>query len=274
MKKIDMHVHTNYSDGLFSPEKVVELAVHKGLSGISITDHDTTEGLERAINHSKKYRDFTLIPGIEFSCIYNDEEVHILGYFIDYKERDIVEITSKLRRSRYDRTIKIIEKLNELGMGLTLEDVLLISGSDNNIGRPHIARALIKKGYITNIQEGFNKYLNRGKPAYVERYQITIEETVNLIKKGGGISVLAHPGLLKDKNIVNYCILKGIDGIEAIHSKHTPTDNYVYKEIAKSNGLFITGGSDCHGEETNGDLLLGRFFIDIDEIPELKERVR
>lgn len=266
-----MHVHTNYSDGLHSPQKVIELAVKRGLSGIAITDHDSVQGIQEAITFSRKYRDFYLIPGIEFSCIFDNEEVHILGYFIDYKDCDIIEITDKLRKSRLYRAKDIVKKINDLGMRITLEDVLLISGGDNNIGRPHIAKALIKKGYISNVQEGFNKYLNRGKPAYVERFHITIGNTIKLIKKSGGISVLAHPGLLNNRDIINYCISEGIDGIEVFHSKHSSEDNYIFEKIAKNNRLIITGGSDCHGEIVYGDLLLGHYYIDLNESPKIKE---
>lgn len=270
--RFDLHVHTNHSDGILSPSKVVDLAVQQQLNGIAITDHDTISGIEDAIKQSFKYNNFKVIPGIEFSCVYRDEEVHILGYFIDYNNSDIIKITTKLKLSRLSRGIDIVKKINDLGMELNVEEVKAISGEDY-IGRPHIARALIKKGYISSIQEGFDKYLNRGKSAYVERYKMTIEDTICLIKDSGGIAILAHPGLLKDKGIIEHCISLGIDGIECIHSKHTKADIKLFSEIASSNNLIATGGSDCHGDITNGSLLLGTCFVDIYDIPKMKERI-
>lgn len=272
MTRFDLHIHTNHSDGMFSPSQVVDLAIEQGLNGIAITDHDTITGIEEAINHSLNYNDFKVIPGIEFSCVYRDEEVHILGYFIDYKDPNIINMTNRLKSARINRGLDIIKKINGLGLNLTIEEVKDFSG-DDYIGRPHIARALIKNGYVYTIQEAFDKYLNRGKPAYVERYKMTIEDTISLIKDGGGISILAHPGLLKDKSIVKHCISLDIDGIECIHSKHSRNDTKLFLGITNENRLIATGGSDCHGDLTGGTLLLGKYFIDIDSIPEMKERI-
>lgn len=270
--RFDLHVHTNHSDGILSPIQVVNLAVKQKLSGIAITDHDTVSGIEDAIKESLKHDNFKVIPGIEFSCICRDEEVHILGYFIDYKNPNIIDITNRLKSARLNRGIEIVKKINSLGMNLTVEEVKQFSGEEY-IGRPHIARALIKKGYLSNIQEGFDKYLNRGKPAYVERYKMTIEDTIDLIKNSGGISILAHPGLLKDKSIIEYSIMLGIDGIECIHSKHTKKEVKLFSEIASSKNLIATGGSDCHGDVVRGSLLLGSCFVDINNIPQMKERI-
>lgn len=268
----DLHVHTNNSDGLFSPEKVVDLAVHKNLNGIAITDHDTITGIESAIIHSRNYNDFIVIPGIEFSTILNDEEVHILGYFIDYKDENLIKITNNLKESRLTRGVEIVKRLNGLGLELTIEEVRTHSG-DEYIGRPHIARALIKRGYVSDVSQAFQMYLDRGKPAYVERYRISLDETIDLIKKIGGISILAHPGLLKDRNIIKHCISLGIDGLECIHSKHSEEDTDYFINIAKLNNLIVTGGSDFHGDIINGELLIGKYFIDINTIPQFKERI-
>lgn len=270
--KFDLHVHTNQSDGLFSPEEVVDLAVSQNLQGIAITDHDSITGIERAINHSKRYNNFRVIPGIEISCVHNDEEVHLLGYFIDYKDSNIINITKTLKASRLSRGMDMVNKINELGLELSIEEVKELSG-EKYIGRPHIARAMIKRGYAASIPEAFNKYLNRGKPAYVERYKILIDEAISLIKRVGGIAVLAHPGLLKDKSIINYCIELGIDGIECIHSKHSQTDIDFMLDIAKKNNLIATGGSDFHGDLINGNMLIGKYYINIEDIPEIIGRI-
>ncbi|NLV87831.1 MAG: PHP domain-containing protein [Tissierellia bacterium] len=265
----DLHVHTNHSDGFFTPEKVVDLALERNLRGIAITDHDTVSAIEIAVQYSKKYNNFTVIPSIEFSTLHNNEEVHILGYFINPSDPDILDITEKLKNSRLGRGIKMVKKLNDLGIYITIDEVIKISGGDL-IGRPHIARILINKGYVTSIEEAFNKYLDRGKPAYVERYKLTIEEAISIIKKSGGYAVLAHPGLLKNKSIIEHCIKSGINGIECIHSKHNPLDTEYLKIIARSNNLIVTAGSDFHGDYLD---LLGKYSIDINTLPKFKERI-
>lgn len=270
--KFDLHVHTNHSDGRLDPSKMVDLAVLKGLNGIAITDHDTVTGINEAIERSLLYDNFKVIPGIEFSCIYKDEEVHILGYFIDYESPSIDEATETLKISRIERGNQIINKLNKQGLLISIDDVKVFSGEDY-IGRPHIARALINKGYVYTVQEAFDRYLNRGKSAYVERESLTIEDTIELIRSNGGISILAHPGLLKNKIIIKNCISLNIDGIECVHSKHSNEDVKKFYKIAKENNLITTGGSDCHGDFTNKPLLLGEYFIDITGVPKIWEMI-
>ena len=268
----DLHVHTNFSDGLLTPEQVVDLALKKNIDGIAITDHDTIKGIKPAIEYSKKVGNIKIIPGIEFGCIYKNEEVHILGYFIDYNRKNIIDVTKKLREDRVVRGIKMIKKLNNLGMELTLEEVKRLSEKDY-IGRPHIARALVYRGYVDSIQDAFDEYLNRDMPAYVERDTLTLVETINLIHESNGIAVLAHPGLLIDKDIIYYCIDNRIDGLEVIHSKHNDEDVKSLIEISRKLGVIITGGSDCHGHIIDGDYLLGKYYIDIYDIPIMKGRI-
>ena len=155
--KFDLHVHTTYSDGIFNPMEVVDLAVTKGLDGIAITDHDTIRGVEIAINKSKEYNNFYIIPGIEFGCVCNNEEVHILGYFMDLDNIDLVYITNKLQSSRTDRAKSIINRLKELDIIIDYDDVKKLA-SNNNIGRPHIARTMIEKGYVKDINAAFDRY--------------------------------------------------------------------------------------------------------------------
>lgn len=267
----DLHVHTNCSDGLLTPEQVVDLALDKELDGIAITDHDTVSGIEIAMEYSKNLN-IKVIPGIEFGCVYEGEEVHILGYFIDYRAKDIIWATEELRHNRINRAIEMINKINDLGMDLTVKEITKFSKEDF-IGRPHIARALIEKGYFESIEEAFESILGRGKPAYVERKTLSIKETIDLIHKISGIAILAHPGLLKNKNIIDYCINNGIDGLEAIHSKHKEEDVKYSLEIAKKYNLIITGGSDCHGRIINGDYLMGRYYVNLDYIPQMKGRL-
>ncbi len=268
----DLHVHTNYSDGLFSPITVVQNAIERKISGIAITDHDSIDGIEEAIKESKKHDNIEVIPGIEFGCVYKNEEVHILGLYINYKDPTLIDKTKILKDERKERGLRMIKLINELGMKITIEDVMEFS-RDNYIGRPHIARALLKAGYVENLQEAFNRYLARDKPAYSERFAYSIEEVIALIKNLGGISSLAHPGLLNNTNIIDYCISVGIDAIESSHSKHSKSQTKTFKKIANKNNLLITGGSDCHGDESSGQLLLGQFGVDEEEIFKIKERL-
>lgn len=266
----DLHVHTNYSDGLFEPSKVVQNAISRHIAGIAITDHDSVDGIEEAILESKKSNNIEIIPGIEFGCVHKNEEVHILGLFIDYKDPKLILQTKLLKEGRQKRGEEMVQLINDLGMHITIDDVMKFS-RDNFIGRPHIARALMEKGYVSNLQEAFTRYLERGKPAYAERYTLSIDEAIELINNVGGVSFLAHPGLLKNTAIIEYCILKGIQGIECVHSKHDRLHTKSFKNIAKRNKLLITGGSDCHGEVTCGELLLGKYGVGEDEIIKIKE---
>ena len=268
LMRFDLHTHTISSDGVYSPEDVVELAINEKVSGIAITDHDTVGGVRRANEHAKT-KDLMVIPGIEFSCSYDSEEVHILGYFIDINNQQLLNKIKILKEERLNRGIKIVNKLQEMKIDISLEDVKMFSKEDI-IGRPHIARALISKGYVRSIEKAFDIYLNYGKPAYVDRYKLSIEEAIYLIKISGGVPVLAHPGLLKNKNIIDFCIGCGIEGIESIYSKHNEKDTRMFMNIAKENNLIITGGTDFHGDNLN--LKIGMFSVDNDVILKLLER--
>lgn len=257
---------------MFNPAIVVQNAIERKISGIAITDHDSIDGIEEAVLESKKHNNIEIIPGIEFGCVYKNEEVHILGLFINYKDSEIINKTKILKDERKQRGLRMIQLVNDLGMKITVEDVMLFCREDF-IGRPHIARALMKAGYVNNIQEAFNRYLARGKPAYSERFAFSIEEVIGLIKRIGGISSLAHPGLLENTTIIDYCISQGIQGIECSHSKHSRLQTKSFKKIAKNNNILITGGSDCHGDISSGELLLGKYGVEEEDIKRIKERL-
>lgn len=268
----DLHIHTTFSDGEFSPDEVLQLANKRRINGIAITDHDTVNGIKPTLELGKKYRGLHIIPGIELGTLFEDEEVHILGYFVDYTSKTLIEATEMLKLNRIKRGIKIVEKLNYLGMELSYEIIKEFT-KDGFIGRPHIAKALLEKGYVKSVEEAFKRLLNRGKPAYVQRETLTLKETINLIHKVDGIAILAHPGLLKNKSIISKCIYYGVDGLEAIHSKHDKKDVKVLLDIARANNMIVTGGSDFHGRIVDGDYLLGKYYINIDDIPQMKGRL-
>lgn len=270
MKKSDLHIHTVYSDGILTPTEVVNWACNKKLTDISITDHDTTEGVEEAISEGL-LRNINVIPGIELSCVEQDYEVHMLGYFIDYKSNKLKEFTNTLKKAREDRNIDIIKKLKKLRIDISLEEVKEIS-KEGNMGRPHIAKALINKGIVDTVEGAFKIYLGRGKPAYVDRFKVTTIEAIDLIHSLGGVAVIAHPGLISSQKVLHYVINQNIDGIETIHFKHTEEQVEYFSDLANKLELIQTAGSDCHGYLENGIPKLGEFFTNSNVRNLLKEK--
>lgn len=270
MQKADLHIHTTASDGLLSPEEVVLWAARKQLSAVAITDHDTIKGVQGAMDFSKDYN-IEVVPGIEFSSEHMDEEIHILGYYIDYQKSWLQEKLDEMYQSRYNRAIKMVDKLNSLGIEVSLEQVKSIAES-GTIGRPHIARAMLEKGYIKNLKDAFKLYIGKGGPAYVERYRISCHEAIDMIKKLGGVPVLAHPGLINNKKCIKDVLDMGIEGIEVYHSKHGDDTIRSSLEIAAYHKLLITGGSDCHGIFFNNQPILGNVWVDMKYVQLLKEK--
>lgn len=265
----DLHIHSTESDGTKKPKEVVKLAKENGLSIISLTDHDTVNGISEALTSSKKYN-IELIPGIEINSFDGKQDVHILGYFINYKNDEFLQELKRIRNFRVDRAKEIIYKLNKININISLSDVLSFTDLDF-IGRPHIARALVKKGYVKTVKEAFDIYIGENCPAYVERYKLHPIKSINIIKDVGGIPVIAHPGLLENKNIINTLRDNGLMGIEVYHSKHSIADIKYFKDYAIDNNLLITGGSDFHGVEVDGKQLLGTIKLDYKYIDKLKE---
>lgn len=261
--KFDLHTHTKYSDGIFTPKHLIDLSIRLNLDGISITDHDNVDGLEEAIKYANSIPSFKLIPGIEFSSIYKDEEIHLLSYFIDYKSKILIDYTTHLKDIRFKRAKKIIEKLKNLDLKISFESIQ--EKNKHLISRTHIAKEMVRLNYVNNIKDAFDKYLKMGMPAYIAKKGLSTLDTIKLIKDLGGIPILAHPGLLLDKNNIDYCKDLGILGIECIHSKHSKSETEGYINYAKNNNLIITGGSDCHGELIQGELLLGKYTCSIEK---------
>jgi 3',5'-nucleoside bisphosphate phosphatase len=256
MDKADLHVHTRASDGDLSPAEIVRLAGKRGLLAVAITDHDTIIGAPEALQAGSELN-VNVIPGIEISAVYDPGTLHMLGYFGQFPA-GLEDDLEKIQKGRLDRFPKIIERLNSMGLDISIEDVSLIAG-DAQIGRPHIAKALIKKGYVKDFEDAFDKYLGKGKPAYVEKEKLTWEEAIALIKRHKGISILAHPFTLelKGRELKNLIIgMKeaGLNGIEVYYPEHTREQTKLYKALAQEEGLLLTGGTDFHTPERGASL--------------------
>jgi len=262
MKKlIDMHVHTNASDGVLSPEEAIQRGIENGLSGIAITDHDTVTGA-LATDHLSIPEHFTVIKGIELSTMQNNKEIHILGYNLDVYNKDLQELLEKIQNFRSSRVLKILKKLKRFNIILDYEEV---QGAEppESIGRPHVAKALIKRGFVQDVSQAFDRYLAKGRLAYVERYKLETKEAIDLIKDLGGFAVLAHPGLLNEQDIFSV-LEKGVEGIEVYHPKHSQFATDMLHDLAKKQQLIITGGSDFHDLSPGNNNDIGSYTVLID----------
>lgn len=264
MLKADMHIHSTSSDGIFTPQEIINWALRKNIGAISITDHDTINGFFKALEYiTENDVNIVLVPGVELSCMYSNYEVHLLGYCFDYKSSYLKNVLDDIRFKRINRAKEMIDKLNNLDIDISLEDIKMKCNEDTSIGRPHIARELRDRGYVKDTDDAFNKYLNEGKCAFVPRYKLSLKEGIDLIHNDGGVAVLAHPGLLKI-NYVNLIDKYDFDGIEIYHPKN---DKYTRNEllhIAKRKKMLITGGSDFHDMYVNDIPMIGDYNVDIE----------
>ena len=257
---IDLHTHSTVSDGSWTPTQIVHRAKRYGLSVIAITDHDAVGAIDEESSAAQKVG-IDFIPGIEISTAWCNGRMHILGYFIDHRSPAILELLKKLQDSRRDRVLKICERLKELGMNVPPDLVFEIAGNASSVGRPHIATAMIKLGFIPSLQTAFDKYLAYGKPAYIPRYAPTPQEAIETIHSAGGIASIAHCGVTEGciDNLPELPRM-GIDAIEVYYPFHKPHQIEYLKKFARDNNLAISGGSDCHGT-VRGEPLLGIYKV-------------
>ncbi len=243
----DFHTHSTFSDGTLSPTALIELAYRNGVRIMALTDHDTTDGLPEAFTCAAKLPGFTLVPGIEMSTDIPGNEVHILGYFIDTADSAFQAALARFQDSRLNRGQKMVEKLRQMGMGITWQRVQELAG-EGAVGRPHIAQALLEKGYVTTFNQAFDLYLNRNGPAYVEREKMTPEEILELLLSAGGLPVVAHP---RDLNGLDGLLegwkAAGLVGMEVYYQDYTETEIGHLKALADRHELIPLGGSDYHG---------------------------
>ena len=266
-KYADLHLHTSFSDGTFSPERVVREANRMGFAAIAITDHDILDGIEPALSAGNQYG-VEVIPGVELSAESDGEEIHVLGFYVDWRDRQFRQKLQEFRESRRIRAMRIVDKLNQLGIDIEYDDVLKRADSIS-IGRPHVATALVEKGHVATASEAFYRFLGDSGPAYVAKQKLTPAEAIMMILDVGGIPVLAHPGMLQ-QNIVPKLASSGLMGLEAFHPYHTIELSDYYCDLAKQHNLLVTGGSDCHGL-AKGKMVMGSVRLPYEHVDAMKK---
>jgi predicted metal-dependent phosphoesterase TrpH len=242
---MDLHVHSTASDGTLTPEAVVADAAGKGLRALALADHDSVAGIERA-QAAAAGTDLIVIPAVEVSTDYQSTEVHVLGYFLDYHHPELLTKLAAIREAREGRAEKMVGLLQQAGVNITYEQVLE-RANGGSVGRPHVAGVLVDTGQVDNPQDAFDRYLGRGRPAYVPRYKLSPLEAIELIQNCRGLAVLSHPGLIHNERLVLEAIDEGVEGLEAYHSAHSAQTSEKYARLAEERGLLVTCGTDSHG---------------------------
>lgn len=269
--RADLHMHTIHSDGTLTTRELMERAKSVGLAAISITDHDNTRAVAEGLALGEELG-VEVIPGVELSASVGEFDVHILGYFFDHTHGGLLEYLELYRRERVKRAERIVGKLNDLKIPLSLDAVLEKAGN-GSVGRPHIANALVQEGLADSYHEAFFKYIGFGKPAYEKKYQVTPREAFELIAAAGGVSFVAHPGNAIDEKVLMELIKQGVDGIEVVHPSHSPERVTYYRGIANEYFLLTSGGSDFHGGRRNDQDVFGKYWISDSDVEMIRRRL-
>jgi 3',5'-nucleoside bisphosphate phosphatase len=268
--KVDLHTHSNYSDGFFTPMQLLNKAKESGIDIISITDHDSLNGIKEAREYGKKIG-MEVIPGVEISSDIKDKEIHILAYFIEPDNEEIEHYLEFFRKERVKRAVRIVEKLNALGLSITIDDVME-QAKNSAVGRPHIAQAMLEKNLISNYFEAFYKYIGNAGPAYEKKVHISPQSAFKIINDAGGLSFIAHPGNMQE-SILKELIEDGVDGIEVIHPSHSAELVKFYRGIVNEYFLLESGGSDFHGGKREDAHNLGKFHVNPNILENMRKRL-
>jgi predicted metal-dependent phosphoesterase TrpH len=247
--RIDLHTHTTASDGTLTPRQLVREAVKHGVRVLAVTDHDSTAGLADAVDEASRHPDVTIVPGLEINCDVPGGEVHVLGYCIDHEASWFQEFLREQRAERVARVHRIADRLAALGMPIDPAEVFAIC-REGSPGRPHVAQAMVNRGYVGSVKEAFDRYLHANGPANVPRKRLTPADAVRVIRKARGVPVIAHPGLAQRDEMIPELVEAGLLGIETYYSEHSPAQVRAYLELCDRYGLVATGGSDFHGTQT------------------------
>lgn len=247
---VDLHIHSIYSDGTAYPSELIKIAVNSGLKAISLTDHDTVDGTDEIIDHGNK-NNIQVVAGLEVSTTHNQYSLHILGYGIDHNHPELQEWLTRIQEGRISRNNQIITKLQQLGLTITNDELQILSRT-GQAGRPHIARLLMDKGIVNNIQDAFKLYLRKGAPAWASRFAYSAADAINMIHRAGGIAVLAHPGQIAPEVnflplLIRQLVECGLDGLEIYYPGYSSTVQHNLRKLARKFNLIVTGGSDYHG---------------------------
>ena len=265
----DLHMHTKFSDGTFTPEELAALAHERGLRSLALTDHDTVEGCRPMADACEKLG-MEFINASELTCEADGFEIHLLGYFLDIENPLLLKKLGVSQRIRQDRIREMTDALNAVGIPLKSEAVFELAGCKAP-GRPHVARAMVNAGFVSSTDVAFGKYLKKGKPAWVPKKRISAEEAIELAHHAGGLAVMAHPGLNKTDDVIPRMVDAGLDGLECFHSRHSITDIERYEGMTDKYGLLATGGSDCHGNN-RGKPLIGTIKLPYVYVENMKAR--
>lgn len=271
MKFADLHIHTHWSDGFYSPKEVLDEAQKIGFSAIAITDHDTLQGSDEADLLIGNYN-MELIPGVEITTLFDQEEFHVLGYFIDKKNQELLAALHYNRQQRHQRMVRMVEKLNDIGLKFEFSELEAYVGK-GGMGRLNLAHFLVKKKIVNSTRDAFEKYIGQTSEGYEKGGYISTEEAIKLIRSAGGIAVWAHPGLADVEKKICKLVSLGINGLEVFYPKHSETQVFILKKLSDEHGLLVTGGSDCHGKGKSR-VLMGEVRLPYDYVKALKESTK
>lgn len=267
---VDLHLHTCFSDGTYTPEELAGHVARCGFKAASLTDHDTMEGCERMAAACAE-RGVEFVPGTELTAEHDGIEIHILGYFLDAQNQKLLRELAKFQEGRQRRIHEMVAAINQLGVPLEAESVFTLA-SCRAPGRPHVARALVQGGWCSGLDEAFDRFLRNGRPAWVPKFKVSAVEAIGLIHHAGGLACMAHPGLNHSDDIIPDLVESGLDGIECFHTKHSTSTTQRYLEIADRHRLLVSGGSDCHGM-SRGKPLVGSIKVPYEVVERMREKV-
>jgi hypothetical protein len=266
----DLHLHTVFSDGTYTPEEMIFQASKHSFAALALTDHDTVEGCHRA-GIAARSAGIEFVPGTELTAEQDRDELHILGYFLDINNPRLLAETAKFQDVRQNRIREIVMRLNAVHVPITSDAVFALANC-RSPGRPHVARALVKAGLCGSLDEAFERFLKKNRPAWVPKFKMSAADAIDLIHHAGGVAVMAHPGLSHCDEVIPSMVEAGLDGIECFHTKHSTAIAEHYLEIADEYNLLVTGGSDCHGM-SKGKPLIGTIKLPYQHVEKLRAKV-
>jgi predicted metal-dependent phosphoesterase TrpH len=266
----DLHLHTTFSDGTYTPEELAGRASELKFAAVALTDHDTVEGCAR-MAAACAHAGLEFIPAAELTAELDGNELHLLAYFVDTRNPRLLAEMAEFQRVRRNRIREMVARLNRLGIPLPVDSVVAIANCSSP-GRPHVARALVMGGFCSSLDEAFERFLKKNRPAWVPKFKVSALEAIELIHQADGLAVMAHPGLNRADEIIPGLVRAGMDGIECFHTKHTPAASERYVSLAKELGVLVTGGSDCHGLN-KGKPLIGTVKLPYEYVEQLKATI-